>query len=83
MQVEKALNSFWVLIGLLFVVSSSFGATPGDKSGLSVRVSGANLYAQQDAASALVAKLQSGEELVPLAEIVDKKFGIWFARGKV
>jgi hypothetical protein len=69
MQDHQNNKSFRVFIGLLFVIFSSLAATT-DKAALTVRESGANLYAQQDIESAPIAKLPGGEELMPLAEAV-------------
>jgi hypothetical protein len=59
-----------VLALLLVVVVPSFGSAADSKAGLIVNESSAGLYAQQDAESAPIAKLQKGEVLTPLAEAI-------------
>ena len=75
-QFKRAAKSSWTIIGFLFVIYFTYftlGAAAGDRPGLTVGRSGANLYAQQDAEAPPIAKLPSGEELVPLAEAVGQE----------
>jgi hypothetical protein len=63
-------------LALLFIALASFSFAANSPSALTVRESGAGLYAQQDAESGRIATLPKGEALFPIAEAVGRE--IWY-----
>src|SRR5437867_11544303 len=62
-----------IFVFFLLALSSSLVSAAESKGGLTVRASGANLYPQQDVESVPIAKLQTAEALIPVAEAIGQQ----------
>ena len=73
MKLHRLKASLSILVLFLAIVVPSLGFAADSKSGLVVRESGADLYAQQDVESLPIGKLQKGEVVTPLAEAIGQQ----------